>query len=56
MHFVQRTQQALRDVGLETDDLRGASATAAETNGATLEELFATNDRVRFAPERRILQ
>ncbi|WP_436345767.1 DUF7532 family protein [Natronorubrum sp. FCH18a] len=49
MHFDQRTQQALRDVGLETDDLRAASEAiveAVETDAATLEEFFDAHDTV----------
>ncbi|ELZ19817.1 hypothetical protein C477_07558 [Haloterrigena salina JCM 13891] len=49
MHFDQRTQQALRDVGLETDDLRAASEAvveAVEADAAALEEFFDERDAV----------
>ncbi|QCS41196.1 hypothetical protein [Natrinema versiforme] len=49
MHFDQRTQQALRDVGLETDDLRAASEAVVEAvaeDAAALEEFFADHDTV----------
>ena len=49
MHFDQRTQQALRDVGLETDDLRAASEAvveAVEADAAALEEFFDERDTV----------
>ncbi|ELY45191.1 DUF7532 family protein [Natronorubrum sulfidifaciens] len=49
MHFDQRTQQALRDVGLETDDLQAAStaiAEAVEDDASTLEAFFETHDTV----------
>lgn len=49
MHFDQRTQQALRDVGLETDDLRVASEAiveAVEADAAALEEFFERHDTV----------
>ena len=49
MHFDQRTQQALRDVGLETDDLRAASEAvveAVETDATALEEFFDAHDTV----------
>jgi len=49
MHFDQRTQQALRDVGLETDDLQTASAAVAEAvkaDGAALEAFFEAHDTV----------
>ena len=47
MHFDQRTQQALRSVGLETDDLRAASAAVVEAvadDAAALEEFFDEYD------------
>ncbi|TYL38491.1 hypothetical protein CV102_11865 [Natronococcus pandeyae] len=43
MHFDQRTQQALREVGLETDDLRAASEAVVEAvaeDAAALEQFF----------------
>ncbi|MGQ3411453.1 DUF7532 family protein [Natrinema sp. LN54] len=49
MHFDQRTQQALRDVGLETDDLRAASEAVVEAvaeDAAALEAFFADHDTV----------
>ncbi|WP_049921924.1 DUF7532 family protein [Halopiger djelfimassiliensis] len=49
MHFDQRTQQALRDVGLETDDLRAASEAvvdAVEADATALEEFFDDHDAV----------
>ena len=49
MHFDQRTQQALRDVGLETDDLRAASEAvveAVETDATALEGFFDAHDTV----------
>ncbi|ADB62135.1 hypothetical protein Htur_3271 [Haloterrigena turkmenica DSM 5511] len=49
MHFDQRTQQALRDVGLETDDLRAASEAVVEAvaaDAAALEEFFDERDTV----------
>ncbi|QRV13695.1 hypothetical protein JMJ58_12095 [Haloterrigena salifodinae] len=49
MHFDQRTQQALRDVGLETDDLRAASEAvveAVEADAAALEAFFDEHDTV----------
>ncbi|MFD1563284.1 hypothetical protein ACFR99_06965 [Haloarchaeobius amylolyticus] len=49
MHFDQRTQQALRDVGLETDDLRAASEAVVEAvaeDAAALEEFFDEHDTV----------
>ncbi|THE65087.1 hypothetical protein D8Y22_07630 [Salinadaptatus halalkaliphilus] len=49
MHFDQRTQRALREVGLETDDLRAASQAvvdAVETDAAALEDFFAAHDTV----------
>ncbi|ELY41000.1 DUF7532 family protein [Natronorubrum tibetense] len=49
MHFDQRTQQALRDVGLETDDLRAASEAvveAVETDATALEKFFDAHDTV----------
>ncbi len=49
MHFDQRTQQALRDVGLETDDLQTASKAVAEAvkaDAAALEAFFAAHDTV----------
>lgn len=62
MHFDQRTQRALRDVGLDTDDLQAASQAVVEdgrilpadsvelTLGPTID------DRVRFAPDRETLE
>lgn len=47
MHFDQRTQQALREVGLETDDLESASETvveAVQADAAALEEFFDEHD------------
>ncbi|QLK27661.1 hypothetical protein HYG81_08665 [Natrinema zhouii] len=49
MHFDQRTQRALRDVGLETDDLRAASEAVAEAvadDAAALEAFFDEHDTV----------
>ncbi|ADD04986.1 uncharacterized protein Nmag_1407 [Natrialba magadii ATCC 43099] len=49
MHFDQRTQQALRAVGLETDDLQTASDAVAEAvadDAAALESFFETHDTV----------
>lgn len=49
MHFDQRTQQALRDVGLETDDLRAASEAVVEAvadDAAALEAFFDDHDTV----------
>ncbi|WP_226004344.1 DUF7532 family protein [Natrinema salinisoli] len=49
MHFDQRTQQALRDVGLETDDLRAASEAVVEAvaeDAAALEAFFDEHDTV----------
>jgi hypothetical protein len=49
MHFDQRTQRALRDVGLETDDLRAASAAVVEAvaeDAAALEAFFDEHDTV----------
>ncbi|MFC4542762.1 hypothetical protein ACFO5R_12600 [Halosolutus amylolyticus] len=43
MHFDQRTQRALRDVGLETDDLQAASEAIVEAvaeDAAALEAFF----------------
>lgn len=43
MHFDQRTQRALREVGLETDDLRAASEAIVEAvaeDAAALEAFF----------------
>ncbi|RQG90488.1 DUF7532 family protein [Natrarchaeobius chitinivorans] len=43
MHFDQRTQRALREVGLENDELRAASAAvveAVEDDAAALEAFF----------------
>lgn len=39
MHFDQRTQQALRDAGLDTDDLRAASERVVEATAADAERL-----------------
>ncbi|QSX00202.1 DUF7532 family protein [Haloterrigena alkaliphila] len=49
MHFDQRTQQALRDVGLSTDDLRAASEAvveAVDADAAALEAFFEDHDTV----------
>jgi hypothetical protein len=49
MHFDQRTQRALRDVGLETDDLRAASEAvveAVEEDATALERFFDEHDTV----------
>ncbi|USZ70608.1 DUF7532 family protein [Natronosalvus halobius] len=49
MHFDQRTQRALREVGLETDDLRRASelvVEAVDADAATLESFFERHDTV----------
>ncbi|MEY7850009.1 hypothetical protein AB7C87_12525 [Natrarchaeobius sp. A-rgal3] len=49
MHFDQRTQRALREVGLETDDLRAVSEAvveAVEADAAALEEFFAERETV----------
>ncbi|MFC6719384.1 hypothetical protein ACFQGT_02295 [Natrialbaceae archaeon GCM10025810] len=49
MHFDQRTQRALRDVGLGTEDLRAASAAvveAVEDDAAALEAFFDDHDTV----------
>ena len=49
MHFDQRTQRALRDVGLETDDLRAASEAVVEAvaeDAAALEDFFDEHDAV----------
>ncbi|WP_254525343.1 DUF7532 family protein [Natrinema caseinilyticum] len=49
MHFDQRTQRALRDVGLGTDDLRAASEAVVEAvraDATALEEFFDSNDTV----------
>ncbi|WP_312910124.1 DUF7532 family protein [Natronosalvus caseinilyticus] len=49
MHFDQRTQRALREVGLETDDLRRASELVVEavaTDAAALESFFERHDTV----------
>ncbi|MFA9502132.1 hypothetical protein ACERIM_05045 [Natrinema sp. H-ect1] len=49
MHFDQRTQRALRDVGLETDDLRAASEAVVEAvadDAAALEAFFDDHDTV----------
>ncbi|MFC4439412.1 MULTISPECIES: DUF7532 family protein [Natrialbaceae] len=49
MHFDQRTQQALREVGLETDGLRAASEAvveAVEEDAATLEQFFDDHETV----------
>ena len=49
MHFDPRTQEALRAVGLDTDQLREASALVGEAvteDAATLEAFFADNDTV----------
>lgn len=49
MHFHQRTQQALRDVGLDTDDLQAASEAIAESvadDAAALEDFFDEHETV----------
>ncbi|WP_247002631.1 DUF7532 family protein [Halosolutus gelatinilyticus] len=49
MHFDQRTQQALRDVGLDTDDLRAASEAIVEAvaeDAAALEAFFDGRETV----------
>ncbi|WP_439028530.1 DUF7532 family protein [Haloarchaeobius sp. DT45] len=49
MHFDQRTQAALRAVGLSTDELQAASADVAErteADAAALMDFFETNDVV----------
>ena len=49
MHFDQRTQRALREVGLETDDLQAASdlvVEAVEADARTLEAFFDDHDVV----------
>ncbi|RQG89097.1 hypothetical protein EA462_12045 [Natrarchaeobius halalkaliphilus] len=49
MHFDQRTQRALRDVGLETDELQAASESvvdAVEADAAALEAFFDAHDVV----------
>jgi hypothetical protein len=49
MHFDPRTQDALREVGLDTDQLREASERIAEAvaaDAATLESFFADHDTV----------
>ncbi|SIR67178.1 DUF7532 family protein [Natronorubrum thiooxidans] len=66
MHFDQRTQQALRGVGLETDDVQATSdavTEAVDAGASTLEAFFerhdtveltlgpTINDRVRFASD-----
>ncbi|WP_254762131.1 DUF7532 family protein [Natrinema marinum] len=49
MHFDQRTQRALRDAGLETDDLRAASVAVVEAvrrDATALEDFFDDHDTV----------
>ncbi|MFC7214401.1 hypothetical protein ACFQO4_09965 [Saliphagus sp. GCM10025334] len=49
MHFDQRTQRALREVGLETDDLQQASELVVEAvaaDAAALESFFERHDTV----------
>lgn len=49
MHFDQRTQQALRDAGLDASDLQAASeavAEAVEAEAADLEAFFDDHDVV----------
>lgn len=49
MHFDPRTQDALRTVGLESDDIREASdliSAAVKDDAATLEAFFADRDTV----------
>lgn len=44
MHFDQRTQRALREVGLDTDDLRAASEAVVEAVAADAAALVAFFD------------
>ena len=49
MHFDQRTQRALREVGLETDELRAASEAvveAVEEDATALEAFFDAHETV----------
>lgn len=49
MHFDQRTQRALRDAGLDADDLRAASEAiveAVEADAEALEAFFEEHDTV----------
>ena len=49
MHFDQRTQRALREVGLETDELRAASESvveAVEEDVTALEAFFDAHETV----------
>ncbi len=49
MHFDQRTQQALREVGLDTDELRAASEAVVEAvaeDVAALEAFFDDHETV----------
>ncbi len=49
MHFDQRTQQALREVGLDRDELQAASEAVVErvrADARELEAFFAENDVV----------
>ncbi|WP_121741611.1 DUF7532 family protein [Natronorubrum halophilum] len=49
MHFDQRTQKALRDAGLKTDDLQAVSQAivdAVDADASALEEFFDANDTV----------
>ncbi|MFP8952873.1 hypothetical protein ACLI4Z_07875 [Natrialbaceae archaeon A-arb3/5] len=49
MHFDQRTQRALRDAGLDTDELQAASAAvvdAVESDAAELEAFFDAHETV----------
>jgi len=49
MHFDQRTQRALRDVGLDDEDLETAAENVAafvEADSVVLEEFFAEYDTV----------
>ncbi|NHN42011.1 hypothetical protein G9C85_10270 [Halorubellus sp. JP-L1] len=49
MHFDQRTQTALRDAGLDTDDLRAASdrvASLVDDDAAALVAFFDAHDTV----------
>lgn len=49
MHFDPRTQQALREVGLDTDDLRRASelvTDAVQADAESLEAFFEAHDVV----------
>ncbi|MDQ2050520.1 hypothetical protein RBH26_08470 [Natronolimnohabitans sp. A-GB9] len=62
MHFDQRTQRALRDVGLDTDDLQAASQAVVEDGRILPDDSVeltlgpTIDDRVRFAPDRETLE